>query len=60
VRAAARGAADPEQARIAGMRPLAAWGEVWQALGRLQDETERFHLDKRQAIVSGLSLLGSE
>jgi len=60
VRAAARGAADAEQARLAGMRPLAAWGEVWQALGHLKDETERFHLDKRQAIASGLGLLGTE
>ena len=57
VGAAARGGADSEQARIAGLRPLAAWSDVWHALGRLQDDTERFYLDKRQAIVSGLSLL---
>lgn len=60
VRNAARGSADPREARIAGLRPLAAWGDVWHALGRLQDETERFHLDKRQAIVTGLGLLGTE
>jgi DNA polymerase-3 subunit delta' len=30
---------------------------VWQALGRLQSETERFNLDKRQALVSGIALL---
>jgi DNA polymerase III subunit delta' len=60
VRAAVRGTADAAEARIAAMRPLAAWGEVWQALGRLRDDTERFHLDKRQAIVSGLGLLGTE
>jgi hypothetical protein len=33
---------------------------VWHALGRLQDETERLYLDKRQAIVTGLSLLSPE
>jgi DNA polymerase-3 subunit delta' len=60
VRDAARGSADPQAARIAGLRPLAAWGDVWHALGRLQDETERFHLDKRQAIVTGLGLLSTE
>ena len=38
-------------------RPLAEWGEVWHALGRLQDETERFNLDKRTAVVAGLQLL---
>ncbi|APH56890.1 DNA polymerase III, delta' subunit [Granulibacter bethesdensis] len=38
-------------------RPLDGWSDVWHALGRLQDETERFHLDKRQAIFAGLSLL---
>jgi DNA polymerase-3 subunit delta' len=30
---------------------------VWHALTRLQDETERFSLDKRQAIVAGLGML---
>ncbi len=60
VRRAARGSADPEEARIAGLRPLAAWGDVWHALARLKDETERFHLDKRQAVVFGLRLLGTE
>ncbi len=54
VRAAARGqGAWPG----AGRRPLAEWGEVWQALGRLQNETERFNLDKRSAVVAGLELL---
>lgn len=60
IREAARGRADPGMARLAALRPLAAWSDVWHALGRLQDETERFHLDKRQAIVSGLRLLGTE
>lgn len=57
VRDAARGRADPEQARLAGLRPLDAWGEVWHGLTRLQDETERFALDRRAALVQGLGLL---
>jgi DNA polymerase-3 subunit delta' len=57
VREAVRGRADPEQARIATLRSPAAWSEVWQALSRLQDETERFALDKRQALVAGLGML---
>ena len=59
VRAAARsgaqGRADPFLAR----RPLGEWGEVWHALGRLQDETERSNLDKRHAVVAGLELLNA-
>ncbi|HEX5326438.1 MAG TPA: DNA polymerase III subunit delta' [Acetobacteraceae bacterium] len=57
VRAAARGHADPEQARLVALRPLDAWGDVWHALTRLQDDTERFALDKRHAILSGVALL---
>jgi len=52
-----RGTAEPRQAKLAHQRPLAEWCDVWQGLGRLQDETERFYLDKRQAIVSGIALL---
>jgi DNA polymerase-3 subunit delta' len=57
VRDAARGRADPDQLRIVGLRPLDAWGEVWHRLTHLQDETERFALDKRQALIEGLELL---
>jgi DNA polymerase III subunit delta' len=57
VRDVVRGRADPEQSRLIGLRPLDAWGDVWHALTRLQDETERFALDKRQAIVAGLGML---
>jgi DNA polymerase-3 subunit delta' len=53
-----RGRADKAQSRLVALRPLDAWGDVWHALTRLQDETERFNLDKRQAIISGLALLG--
>jgi DNA polymerase-3 subunit delta' len=57
VRESVRGRADPDQERLVGLRPLAAWGEVWQGLTKLQDETERFALDKRQAIVAGIGML---
>lgn len=57
VREAVRGRADAEQARLVAARPLDAWGDVWHALIRLQDDTERLNLDKRQAIVSGIALL---
>ncbi len=60
VRDAVRGRADPDQMRLVALRPLDAWGEVWDALTRLQDETERFNLDKRQAIVAGLGMLGQQ
>jgi DNA polymerase-3 subunit delta' len=57
VRQAARGAPDALGQKLAGLRPLAAWSEVWEALGRLQDETEHAYLDRRQAVVSALRLL---
>jgi DNA polymerase-3 subunit delta' len=57
VRRAARGQAEGRDARLAQLRPLAAWYEVWQGLTRLQDDTEHFNLDKRQAVISGLGLL---
>lgn len=57
VRDSVRGRADPDQARIVALRPLDAWGELWQGLTKLQDETERFALDKRQAIVAGVGML---
>jgi DNA polymerase-3 subunit delta' len=57
IRESVRGRADPDQQRIVALRPLDAWGELWQGLTRLQDETERFALDKRQAIVAGIGML---
>jgi DNA polymerase-3 subunit delta' len=57
VRDSVRGRADPDQERLVALRPLDAWGELWQGLTRLQDETERFALDKRQAIVAGIGML---
>jgi len=60
VRDSVRSQADPEQSRLVALRPLDAWGDVWHALTRLQDETERFALDKRQAIVAGLGMLSGQ
>jgi DNA polymerase III subunit delta' len=57
VRESVRGRADPDQERLVALRPIDAWGELWQGLTRLQDETERFALDKRQAIVAGVGML---
>ena len=56
---AVRGAALEGRDGWGGGRPLAEWGEVWHALGRLQDETERFNLDKRTAVIAGLELLST-
>jgi len=36
---------------------LSAGCNVWQQIRHVQDETERFNLDKRQALLSSLSLL---
>ena len=60
VRAAARGGAGGSGTRPSerpSARPLAEWVEVWQAILRLRDETERFNLDKRHAVASSLALL---
>ncbi len=59
VRDMVRGQADAGQQRLAGLKPLAEWGNLWHALTRLQDDTERFNLDKRHAIVSTLDLLNT-
>jgi len=58
VRESVRGRADPEQERLVALQPLDSWGELWQGLTRLQNDTERFALDKRQAIVAGIGMLG--
>jgi DNA polymerase-3 subunit delta' len=57
VRQAARGQAERRADRLLALRPLDAWCDVWQGLTRLQSDTERFNLDKRQAVLSGLALL---
>ncbi len=53
VRRAARG--QPE--RLLQLRPLAEWAELWQSLTRIQDETERLNLDRRQALLSSIAML---
>jgi DNA polymerase-3 subunit delta' len=40
-------------------RPLAEWAALWDTLGRLADETETLNLDRKQAVLSGLSRLAS-
>ncbi|MDP9095200.1 MAG: DNA replication protein DnaC, partial [Pseudomonadota bacterium] len=57
VRDAARSSGQGRVDRFLARRPLGEWCEVWHALGRLQDETERSNLDKRHAVVAGLELL---
>ncbi len=53
VRRAARGA--PE--RLATLRPLADWAEMWHSLTHIQDETERLNLDRRQALLASIAML---
>ena len=49
LRSAARGCSPP--------LPGIDWFSAWQEIRRMQDETERFNLDKRQALLSSLGLL---
>jgi len=53
VRSAARGA----EQHLTAVRPLAEWADLWHALTQIQDETERLNLDKRQALISSITLL---
>lgn len=54
LRDAARGQAAP--AWIA-RHPLAVWAGLWDRLGTLADDTERLNLDRKQAVLTGLSWL---
>lgn len=56
IRAAGRGQPTPDY--IAN-RPLAEWATLWDTLGRLANETETLNLDRKQAVLSGLSQLAS-
>ena len=40
-------------------RSLAEWSVLWDRLGRLADETERLNLDRKQAVLTGLSWLSA-
>ncbi|NMJ42408.1 DNA polymerase III subunit delta' [Roseomonas sp. JC162] len=54
LRDAARGQAAP--AWLA-RHPLAVWASLWDRLGTLADDTERLNLDRKQAVLTGLSWL---
>jgi DNA polymerase-3 subunit delta' len=54
LREAARGHAAP--AWLA-RHPLAVWASLWDRLGTLADDTERLNLDRKQAVLTGLSWL---
>ena len=40
-----------------GRHPLAVWAGLWDRLGTLADDTERLNLDRKQAVLTGLSWL---
>ncbi|WP_159350020.1 DNA polymerase III subunit delta' [Roseomonas harenae] len=40
-------------------RGLAEWAGLWDMLGRLADETETLNLDRKQAVLTGLSRLSN-
>ena len=56
IRQAGRG---HEVAPYLAARPLAEWASLWDTLGRLADETETLNLDRKQAVLTGLSHLAS-
>ncbi|WP_174241981.1 DNA polymerase III subunit delta' [Teichococcus oryzae] len=56
IRQAARGIPAPS---FLSARPLAEWATLWDTLGHLAIETEALNLDRKQAVLSGLSQLAS-
>lgn len=56
LRQAARGEAAPGWITA---HPLAAWPALWDRLGRLVDETEKLNMDRKQAVLTGLSWLSA-
>lgn len=56
---AARGRPDALAQRLLARAELDAWAGVWHRLGALRDETEALNLDKRAAVVMGVSLLAA-
>ena len=40
-------------------RGLAEWAGLWDMLGRLADETDTLNLDRKQAVLTGLSRLSA-
>ena len=57
IRSAVRSGTEPARPGLLAARPGAAWAATCTALVRLRDETESLNLDKRQALLEGLSLL---
>ena len=53
-----RGAASAVQARLLAMKSEAGWGAIWTRLGELQRDAAQHNLERRQAVVAGLALLG--
>ncbi len=58
VGAYARGSADAAQRRLVEARSALAWAETAQRLAQIAAETERANMDRRQALVAGLALVG--
>lgn len=54
LRQAARGHPAPDWL---ARHPLAVWAALWDRLGHLADDTERLNLDRKQAVLTGLSWL---
>jgi DNA polymerase III subunit delta' len=48
---------DSNNPAFLGARALPDWIEIWQQIRSLRDDTLRFNLDRRQALLSGLALL---
>jgi DNA polymerase-3 subunit delta' len=59
LRQAGRGATGAAAPPWIAARSLADWATLWDKLGRLADETERLNLDRKQAVLTGLSWLSA-
>ena len=57
IRSAARQETTDQVVSLLSSRPADSWAETCEELARLRDETEALNLDKRQALLMGLSLL---
>ena len=57
IRAAARGRTTEQHPSLLSSRSAESWAEACEELARLRDAAEAFNLDKRQALLTGLSLL---
>jgi len=57
VTAHVRGNADPAQQALVASKSPVQWADIAQRLAHLTFETERFNMDRRQALLTGLALL---